>query len=391
MSGDEELRLYSVSDRDKRPLLDFIHGALRASGARVLWSSDASQAPFRISFETATGERAGIIAYAFLANSTLTRNRPTDEHRFQVKYGKKDGRLHRLYQDPFGLYVTLFLGIDPVSGFFVGADPVLHNPTRFFISIEFKREHADEILKNGWHVWERDRRSGSADDGPVEILVGGTPESFLRYVQFEREALGEDQGHRQLLAEREGGLTQALSETKLHVLARELDLGETEILDLITSAPRLRMAVRGWAAEEHLVKTLSQVPGVSDCRRIEEEGGPDVALSFLGSQTLTVECKNVLRKRAASGRARLDFQRTRASIEDKCSRYYKPSDFDMVAACLHSVEQRWVFKYVSTSALDPHPRCPGRLSQLVQLDDRWLASVERALGEAAERKRHYAQ
>jgi len=55
----------------------------------------------------------GIVAYAFLANSKPTKNRPPDEHRFQLKYGSKDDRLHELWQDPFGLYTTLLVGINP--------------------------------------------------------------------------------------------------------------------------------------------------------------------------------------------------------------------------------------------------------------------------------------
>ena len=35
-----------------------------------------------------------------------------------------------------------------------------------------------------------------------EVLVGGTKNQFLRYALFEREALGEAQGQRHLLAER---------------------------------------------------------------------------------------------------------------------------------------------------------------------------------------------
>ena len=60
-----------------------------------------------------SGERLGILCYAFLANQVQTTNRPDDEHRFQVKYGSKDGKLHRLWRDPFGLYTTLFVGINP--------------------------------------------------------------------------------------------------------------------------------------------------------------------------------------------------------------------------------------------------------------------------------------
>jgi len=124
-----------VLARDREPLIAFIVDALERDGCRIIHRPLGDQAPFRITFETPSGERLGIIAYAFLANTKLTRNRPQDEHRFQVKYGSKDGKLHALWQDPFGLYVTLFLGINPEQGFFVGADPVLHSPTKFFISV----------------------------------------------------------------------------------------------------------------------------------------------------------------------------------------------------------------------------------------------------------------
>ena len=375
-----EPRSYRVSARDRKPLLDFILDSLRSARCRILYSSSPDQAPFRVTFETPQGERLGIIAYAFLANSRRTRNRPSDEHRFQVKYGSKDSHLHQLYQDPFGLYTTLFLGIDPNRGFFVGADPVLHSPTRFFISIEFKESHAEVIERAGWHAWERDRRSH--DEEPIEVLVGGTRNSFLRYVRFERDVVGEDQGHRQLVAERTGG-----SETRagldaantpglpsgrtLHSLAEEFSLAEHEVLDLIAGARRLKMAVRGWVAEHHLLNHLRTLPGVSDCRSLDMEGAPDVELRFQGSRPLRVECKNVLRTPTRRGEVRLDFQRTRASKRDPCSRYYSPRDFDVVAACLHAVTEQWQFRYTRPTILDGHPRCPGKLSSNVRIDNRW--------------------
>ena len=102
--------------------------ALRICGCRVIRATDPTEAPFRISFELPTGERRGIVAYAFLANNIVTKNRPTDEHRFQVKYGSDSKSRHELWQDEFGLYTTLFLGINPQptgrlagkEGFFVG-------------------------------------------------------------------------------------------------------------------------------------------------------------------------------------------------------------------------------------------------------------------------------
>lgn len=386
-SRQESYPTYGVSTRDKKPLLDFIVDSLHASGCRVLFKSPPSQAPFRVSFETSDGERLGIIAYCFYANQRITKNRPQDEHRFQVKYGSKDGKLHDLWQDPYGLYTTLFFGINLNQRFFVAADPVLHSPTRMFISIEFKQKHVSEILETGWTSWERDRRS--SDDRPIEVLVGGQPESFLRYIRFEREALGEDQGHRQLLAERLGSLAIAsrTSVTRqsepppprgLHDLAQEFQLSEQEVMDLIERAPRLKMAVRGWVAEEHLYRKLKTVQDVTDCERINKEGGADVALRFRG-KPMTIECKNVLRRTTRDGIARIDFQRTRASKSDPCSRYYDPNDFDVVAACLHSVTEKWEFQYAMTRRLDYHHKCSGKLSNNVRVDDRWQSDAHQVL------------
>ena len=83
------------------------------------------------------------------------------------------------------------------------------------------------------------------------------------------------------------------------------------MLTLIGETPRLKMAVRGWIAEEHLVVS-PRIPGVTDCARLTTEGSPDVTLRFQGSKPLTIECKNVLRKMTREGLPRLDFQRTRA-------------------------------------------------------------------------------
>ncbi|MFH0900965.1 MAG: hypothetical protein V2A73_10080, partial [Pseudomonadota bacterium] len=354
-------RRYRVQAHDRGPLMDFVLDSLETAGCTIIRHTPASEAPFRIALETPMGERMGIIAYAFYANARLTKNRPEDEWRFQVKYGSKDGRPHEIWQDPFGLYTTLFFGINPDTGIFVGADPEIHNPTKFFVSIELKQAQVDAILRQGWHTWERDRRQGDLD--PVEVLVGGTRASLLQYLRFERVAHGLDQGHRQLLAEkmpeapRQSGPELPMvapPHATMHALAREFEMTETAVLDLIASARRLKMAVRGWVAEEHLVRVLGGVNGVTDCRRSDEEGGPDVTLRYLSSRTLAVQCKNVLRNRAADGSPRLDFQRTRASKGDPCSRFYRVDEYDLVAACLHAVTERWEFRYALPVDLDPH-------------------------------------
>jgi hypothetical protein len=383
-----DLYFYSVSRADRSPLVEFIQGALESSGCRLLHVPDAGRAPFRFTFETPEGDRMGIIAYAFLANSRPTKNRPSDEHRFQLKYGKKDGAEHVLWQDPFSLYTTLLVGIDLDLGLFVGFDPVLHSPTKFFISLEFKRHNADQILSDGWSWWERERRTR---EEPVEVVVGGRRSNFLRYVRFERDAWAESQGHRALVAERVVPTLLAYAmpsgaespdAVRLHALAHEFQLNEWEVLDLIANARRLKMAVRGWVAEHHLVRTIEALPEVSECKRNDAEGQADVKLRFRGVP-LTVECKNVLRRMTADGLPRLDFQRTRASKSDPCSRYYAPSDFDVVAACLHAVEEKWTFKFVRPTELDPHRSCAGKLSSNVRLDRRWLADATTVLAQAA--------
>lgn len=398
-----EYEEFQVNPKSRKPLIDFMLDALTGSKCRILHAPSPTKAPFRITFETPKGERMGVVVYAFLANSKVTKNRPPDEHRFQIKYGSKQlvsgpaGRTpkeYNLWQDPYGLYTTLLVGINPERGFFVSADPVLHDPTKFFVSLEFKEAHVERILRDGWFAWERDRAN---QEDPVEVLVGGTRETFLRCIEFEREALGEDQGHRMWLAERwrwsnepivrmHGAMSsdQLLpTDSHLHALAEEFQLSADEVLTLISETPRLKMAVRGWIAEEHLVRKLRQVPGVTECERLTRDGSPDVTLRYQGSRPLTVECKNVLRKTTADGRPRLDFQRTRAAKSDPCSRYYRPGDFDIVAACVHAVTSEWDFRYVQTQYLASHPTCPGRISSRVEVDENWTTSPEPVLRAAA--------
>lgn len=379
-----DYRRYTVSQHSKSALLEFILEALRQANCRILKHTEPNHAPFRITFEDPLGSRMGILVYAFFANSKLTKNRPQDEHRFQIKYGKKDGLLHKIWQDPFHLYTTLMVGIDTERGFFVGIDPLLHQFTKFFISVEFKREQVEAILDSDWHCWERSKRSG--DDTPIETLVGGKAGKFLDYVRFEQAARGLDQGHRFLLAEnldRYGeGIVRPLIQTsskkvpkaRVHELADEFQISEDAILKMIQEAPRLKMAVRGWVAERHLEKLLQSTPGIDRCEQLEEDGRPDFIISYRGSQPILIECKNVLRKTLADGTIKVDFQKTRASQGDPCSRFYKPTDFQVLAACLHPCTEKWDFNFRLTKELEPHPKCPGRLSNLVRVTDQWHRS-----------------
>lgn len=148
------------------------------------------------------------------------------------------------------------------------------------------------------------------------------------------------------------------------------------------------MAVRGWVAEEHLRATIARMPEIAECRRLDAEGGPDLAVRLHGGPLLTVECKNVLRQASARGYARVDFQRTRASKADPCSRYYSENEFDVLCACLHAVRLQWEFAYIRPIRLQPHPKCIGRLASNVVVDDRWSDGIVPLLREVSvERQR----
>lgn len=388
------LRTYTVSPNARGPLIEFMTSALREAGCKIIHHSSPDRAPFVVAFETATGERMGIVAYAFLATRTPTKNRPKDERSFQIKYGSKESyaanNVHDLWQDPLGLFTTLLLGIDVAEGFCVSADPIVHSPTKFFIRLEFKDEHAAAITARGWHAWERIKARALLDSPRVETLVGAAKERFLDLVRFERAARGLDPGNRLILAEGHalslptshvvpapaaGDLVQMVSTE--HPLVKQFELNADEILDLIANARRLKMAVRGWVAEEHLRNMLSKVPGVTHCERLDEEGGPDIRVGYRDGPLLTVECKNVARERDREGNPKVDFQRTRAAKGNPCSRYYEPSDFDVVAACLHAVSAQWDFRFALPRTLPPHKSCPGRITSNIRVDRRWLEDAER--------------
>lgn len=386
------LRTYSVNPGARRPLVEYMTSALVAAGCRIIHCSTPDRAPFIVAFETATGERMGLVAYAFLATRTPTRNRPADERSFQIKYGSKasyaGSNEHELWQDPLGMFTTLLVGIDLESGLCISADPIVHSPTKFFIRLEFKDEQADAISQRGWHTWERIKRNTPADAPRVETLVGATKARFLDLVRFERAARGLDPGNRLILAEghvlslptsrvaRENGEATIMQMASEHPLVKQFEMKPDEILDLIAGARRLKMAVRGWVAEEHLRNTLSQVPGVTHCERLDVEGGPDLRVGYRHGPLLTVECKNVARETDRHGNPRVDFQRTRAAKGNPCSRYYEPAEFDIFAACLHAVSTQWNFRFALPSSLPPHKSCIGRITSNIKVDKQWLDDAE---------------
>lgn len=133
-------KVYGVSAHDKEPLLKFIRDALQARGCTIVHISSANRAPFHIVIALPGGERLAVLVYAFLANSKATRNRPSDEHRFQIKYGGDLSGVIDIAVDPHGITPTIFLGIDLERKIFVAADPLMNNPSPMSRSVEFKSE-----------------------------------------------------------------------------------------------------------------------------------------------------------------------------------------------------------------------------------------------------------
>lgn len=370
-----EWKSYSVSRSDKEPLRTFVLRALEMRDCSIVHASEASRAPFYVVFDTPAGERHGILVYAFFANTRLTRKRPTDEHRFQVKYGGNLKGVLDVAIDRSRLVTTLFLGIDLQEGIFVAADPMMNTPAPMSRSIEFKRDHVELVRQQGWAVWERDRRPGKSKDRPTaeledyrtEVLVGGKQDHLLDLVILERIAYQLDPGERHLVADK----LKALGPTKgaPHPILEEFGIAPDALFDLIEGASRLKMAVRGWVAEEHLADNLRSLKGVSECTRLEADGKPDISLRWKGGAPILIECKNTLRSTYSDGRPKVDFQRTRASKGNPCSRYYQPEDFPVLAACLHAVTENWEFRFALTADLEPHKSCVGRIANMIGVSE----------------------
>jgi hypothetical protein len=370
-------KVYSVSARHKATLLLFIRDALEARGCAIRYVGPPNRAPVHMVLDVPGGERLSVLIYAFLANAKATKNRPLDEHRFQIKFGGDLGGVIDVAVDPLGVTTTIFVGIDLERKVFVAADPLMNNPSPMSRSVEFKSENVQQILARGWAAWERERREAKTTtrrafeltpDIRTEVLIGGKQERLLDLILLERVAQGLDPGERHLIADKFSKFVGKAVENQFsHRLLDELNIAPEALLDLISSASRLKMAVRGWVAESHLETFLKSIDGMSECRRIQEEGKPDITLRWKGGRPILVECKNVLRITYAHDIPKLDFQRTRASKADPCSRYYKPSDFEVVAACLHPITEHWEFRFALTRELPPHKTCDGRIHNNIRV------------------------
>jgi hypothetical protein len=354
---------YRVSG--KQPIVDQLSAGLEGCGIEIISRPDPKVAPFQYKVKLPSGERVELVCYAFLANEYKQGGRPPGEHRFQVKYGSEFKRAHDIFIDPNREVVTLFIGVHLEEKIFVAADPAIHNPTWFSSSVEFNIEDIRRVRRDGWAGWSRARSEGRRRAGKevvscqTEALIGFTGENMLRYIQFERIATGMDAGERLLLADKME--SQEIDREIDHPLEELYGLSAKEILDVIWRRFRLGVAVRGGVAEYHLARYLRAQPGITAVTDIDEDGRPDFAIVYR-DQPLLVECKNVLRSKSVF---EVDFQKTRAAKNNFCSRYYDPLSFDILAACLHPITEKWEFRFARTSTLSEHKTCHGKLASRV--------------------------
>ncbi len=387
-AGRSYLRAYEGVQR--REQHEFVEAAVERAGGRVLWSSGPQTAPLFLSVEDPVGSVVGVVAYVFLANRRETRNRPDDEHRMQIRYGDVNDAAWRAQRHPVGFDpaaadVTLVLGVHPQADLLVALDPATYDPLPLGISVFFKDAEIDEAARTGWLVWERDNISGARRESPrtelgVETMIAFAPERLFDLVTLERRSreLGLDPPLRFRAATRAAEPEVDLSE--LHELEKEFDLTAAEILGLIGERSRLAMAVRGGVAEHHMGKVLGGDPEVAKARVGHQEGPPDFFVSLSAGEEVTVEVKNASPKRYADGTPKVEVQKTRAAKGDPSSRLYRPSAFDVLAACMYGPTGRWQFRFKRSEQLVRHPAHPDRITPLQRIDDSWADTLADAIG-----------
>ncbi len=373
------MRRYKVARRGTA--VDFIHRAIEKGGGKILSPADPRSAPFEVRIRTPAGETLDLVCYAFTANKYRQAGRPSDEHRFQLKYGSDTKGYHKLHVPETTSQVTLMFGVHLEEKLFIACDPEMHRWTRFFRSVEFKSSDLALAKQKGWHGWERERSIARRrlvmprESFQTEILLGFRPEHFLRYVAFERIATGEDPGERLLLADKMGS-EPVPKKGGAHPLETELGLSANQILDLIGGAFRLHAAVRGSAAEHHLGEHLRSLSAFKKVEPLDKDGQPDFSVETNSGESVLVECKNVLRKTTKGAVPVVDFQKTRVSKGDACTRYYRHDQFQILAACLHPVSENWDFRFCRLGDLAPHKKCKGRIAPRVLVEGSgWTPSI----------------
>lgn len=377
---DEDIagRVYAPAHRTsrKRDLREFLASAIHASGGRLLSLSAASKAPLHLSALDASGRSFAAMIYPFRCSTTPVGGRRPDERRFQIRYGGEAAwGTQRLGFDPARAEPSIMVGIDTLAKVLLAVDPRLYDPLPSGISIEYPTSVLVEGAQSSWYVWERETREGRRRDqrwSGLETIVAFTPDRLLDWIAFEAEAqaLRLDHGLRY-------GLAVRASERRLgpHDLETAFDVNAETILDIIAGATRLGVAVRGGVAEHHLEHWLASLHEVVRVDPIDEDGRPDFEVTLADGSRRLVECKVCSPRPYASGHPRVEVQKTRSSKGDPASRFYRPEQFDVVAACTWPVTGRWEFRFAATASLARHNEFGDRLAPYHAVDETWSEAL----------------
>lgn len=371
-------RMYAKTYRTsgKADIVDALTQAVAESGGRVLHISAYTRAPVHLSALTSQGRTVSAMIYPFRGGDG-GRGRAA-ERRFQLRLGSEErwgAEEHPVGADPARVEPTIILGVHLEEGVFVAVDPSHYDPLPMGASIWQPVDMlaaASDPDGQGWVSWEQSvmagaRRAARAEAG-FETMVAFRPDRLLDYMAFETEAqaLGLDGPLRQRLAEAASG-----GPVDRHDLEERFGLPASEILDIISGAKRLGVAVRGGVAEAHLARHLGTDVGVRSFDAIDEDGRHDFDVDTDRGR-LRVECKNASPDTNADGVAKVEVQKTRGRIPE---RLYLADQFDIVAACIWSVTGYWEFRYALTADLDRHPDHPDRLKSVQFIDGRWSESL----------------
>lgn len=341
---------------------------------------DERVAPVFFGAEDEDGHRYGLLTYPFTTTRRTTKNRPSAEHRFQIRFGdpvRVRKEANPLGHDPAGVDVTLVLAADPERDLLVGLDPLVYAELPMGASGYYRDAHAEAVARSGWSAWAKEKSKPRTEQGAnwegLESMVGFKPGRFLDYARFEAIAtsLGLDTGLRISLAERfEAGRVDR------HALERLFGIDAATILDIVDSNFRLGVAVRGSVAEHHLGRLLAKDAAVSSYEAIDEDGQPDFRIRLGDGRELTIECKNALRETYKDGDAKVETQKTRDS---GAGRKYTFDAFDVVAACMFSVTGRWTFKFKRAADLVPWTKDQQRIGAIQRIDATWADSLSELL------------
>ncbi len=166
-------------------------------------------APIFVGAEDEDGHRYGLLTYPFTTTRRTTKNRPSGEHRFQIRFGHP-ARIRQeanpLARDPAGVDVTLVLAADPERDLIVGLDPLVYAELPMGVSGYYRDVHAEAVARSGWSAWAKEKSKPRTEQGSnwegLECTVGFAPRRFLDYARFEAIAtsLGLDTGLRISLA-----------------------------------------------------------------------------------------------------------------------------------------------------------------------------------------------